>query len=756
MAPPSNDNASDHSRSHSQSQSHSQTPASKRRRIALACTTCRLRKSRCDGTRPTCSSCVSLGFDCHYEPGESTANVIVRKEYMSDMDTRLSNLEQLYQRLNYVLEGHVSACNAPGDAQYRLSNPSPRTEEQPNAILPRATCLEEPQVEDATANGMAMTFIEEHTSAFFGGSSNVNFTRLLLRAVNHIRSPVKLHGVTAASTCSQELDESNMSKASQSYANPLVPSPGVGPQAMTTLPSSQEMERMLDIYFDTGGHVFPFIHRESLMKTYLSCRENGWTKVRRTFLGTLNVIFATVANVDRDAVPSARERQEKANTYFRRATDLCGELSKQVISLEIVQYLVLVVIHCQGAQRSVQAWNVHALAVSSAMALGLHSTQARAGFDELEAEYGRRTWIVIYCMDKVLSVAFGRPAIVPDEYMVDRLSTSPKLALPSPDASGTDIDIPGAFLAVSFRLYQIMSGSLKQQYGGNIDNAEPDLDDMMSLQASGQFRKQLRVWAASLPPDLRLCETKSKMLQENSQLNRLRVILTMRYHNINILIHRPLLSSTIRHLFGGSGDQMSLGNPSYLVQLIMGEAHECIRSAQSTIELIHGIITANQSGNNNLGVGYYTLYYVFTASLVILGRILWSQHAQGATDETALEICKSLIEQVVTIFQKLDHDNSLVLSCSRYISKMLEVCTAEDTATATQHEGSDDPSSISSPRFNHQPTYASAPNQLETMMHLGFGDMEMLHMYSSEIYDPILFEGLDRASGESTSTRNIE
>nr|AMB48850.1 Zn(II)2Cys6 transcription factor [Fusarium camptoceras] len=675
---------------------------------------------------------------------------------MSDLDSRVSNLEQLYQRINYILEGHVSACNAPADAQYRPSNPFPPTEEQADDILPHATCLEEPQDEDATANGMAMTFIEEHTSAYFGGSSNVNFTRLLLRAVNHIRNPVRLQEVTAVSTCSHELDESNMTKASQSYANPVATSPGADPKAMTSLPSSQEMERMLDIYFNTGGHVFPFIHRESLMKTYLSCRDNGWTRVRRTFLGTLNVIFATVASVDRDAVPSARERQGKANTFFRRATDLCGELSKQVISLEIVQYLVLNVIHCQGAQRSVQAWNVHALAVSSAMALGLHSTQARAGFDELQAEYGRRTWIVIYCMDKVLSVAFGRPAIVPDEYMLDRLSTTPELALPSPDASGNDIDIAGAFLAVSFRLYQIMSGSLKQQYGGNIDNAEPDLDDMSSLQASGQFRKQLRTWAASLPPNLRLCETKSKMLQENSQLNRLRVILTMRYHNINILIHRPLLSSTIRHLFGGSGDEISVGNPSYLIQLTMGEAHECIRSAQSTIELIHGIITTNQSGNNNLGVGYYTLYYVFTASLVILGRILWSQHAQGANDETALEICKSLIEQVLTIFQKLDHDNSLVSSCSRYINKMLELCTAEDATTAAQHEGSDEPSSISSPRFNHQPTYASAPNPLETMMHLGLGDLEMFHMYSSEIYDPVLFESLDRPSDPPTGTRNIE
>lgn len=168
---------------------------------------------------------------------------------------------------------------------------------------------------------------------------------------------------------------------------------------------------------------------------------------------------------------------------------------------------------------------------------------------------------------------------------------------------------------------------------------------------------------------------------------------------------------------------------------------------------------------------------MFTASLVVLGRILWAQHAEGAAaDEPALVICESLIGQVETIFQRLDHDNSLVFSCARYINNMLEVCTAQstqyqspilcmrgqtltilaDTTVAVQNDGQDSSSSMSGPRFDHQARIASAPNPLETMMHLGIGDMEMFHLYSSEIYDPELFEGLDRSSAESATARNIE
>ncbi|RDW85828.1 hypothetical protein BP5796_04153 [Coleophoma crateriformis] len=44
-------------------------PPAKRRRINAACRTCRKRKTRCDGTRPICSTCVEGGHDClGYEP----------------------------------------------------------------------------------------------------------------------------------------------------------------------------------------------------------------------------------------------------------------------------------------------------------------------------------------------------------------------------------------------------------------------------------------------------------------------------------------------------------------------------------------------------------------------------------------------------------------------------------------------------------------------------------------------------------------
>lgn len=524
---------------------------------------------------------------------------------MSDLDQRVSNVEQVVQRLNYVLEGHLTACA--GDAQYRPSSHFPALASIRTSLAGGAAGLEEPQDEDATTNGMAMTFIEERTSAFFGGSSNIYFTRQLLRAINHTRYASRRGLSAAGGSRSNELDESNLAKASRSYVNPVPASPDTGHSSMTALPSTKEMESLLDMYFNTAGIVFPFIHEESFRKTYSDSKAAGFTRVRRTWLGSLNMIFAMACNFDRvTTTNSARLRQERASVFFKRAVDLCGELYKQVISLEIVHYLLLYVLFCQTSQRSIQAWNVHGLVVRSAMALGLHTSSTRNAGDEQQAECRRRTWLVIYCIDKVLSVAFGRPVSIPDEMIIERLPTT-ELALPSPDGSRSGGDVPGEFLNISFQLYKVMSGCLGKQYCGNNDSATQERDDMESLQASGEFRRALRVWSSSLPPYLRLAEPGADFLLVNTQVNRLRVILTLRYHNLNILIHRPLLGSTIQYLF--SSNPLTVGNPSYLIQLAMGEALECISSAQSTIEIVYNIINGDQSSANNLGIENFTLYY---------------------------------------------------------------------------------------------------------------------------------------------------
>ncbi|KAL4731015.1 Transcription factor FBD3 [Fusarium chlamydosporum] len=357
-----------------------------------------------------------------------------------------------------------------------------------------ATGLEEPHDEDANTNGMAMTFVEEKTSAFYGEASNINFTQLLVWAIASVygAASVAPSGPNQSSALKDgiitEMSQDQHDSLAGGWSTSLDSSP-------TALPSVEEMDNLLDIYFDTAGVVFPFICQETMRNTYNECRLNGFTRARRTWLGTLNMIFAFASSFDRgtSSSSSAKRRFERSNVFYKRATALCGELSKRVISLEIVHYLILVVLHCQGTQRSVQAWNNHGLVIRSAMALGLHSESSAASLEPIQQEYRRRTWIVIYCLDKVLSTAFGRPASIPDEQMTaftrhESVAGLSPLSLVDPR---TPVDLPGDFLSVSFKLYQIMSKSLKTQYEASLDYDDSDHDSMALLKASGELRKQL-------------------------------------------------------------------------------------------------------------------------------------------------------------------------------------------------------------------------------------------------------------------------
>ncbi len=90
----------------------------------------------------------------------------------------------------------------------------------------------------------------------------------------------------------------------------------------------------------------------------------------------------------------------------------------------VVQYLLLTGLYLQGTQRSVEAWTVHGLAVKAAFQLGLHSTAASSRFPPLDQEFRKRVWYGCVVLDRTLSMTFGRPAAIPDDYVRMQLPQS--------------------------------------------------------------------------------------------------------------------------------------------------------------------------------------------------------------------------------------------------------------------------------------------------------------------------------------------
>ncbi|KAJ3122931.1 hypothetical protein HK098_002337 [Nowakowskiella sp. JEL0407] len=76
----------------------------KKKRVALACNNCRLKKYKCNGIQPVCNSCAKQSLDCVWTP-KSTAPPTEKKKgprarYIASLKEKIKTLEELARNLN--------------------------------------------------------------------------------------------------------------------------------------------------------------------------------------------------------------------------------------------------------------------------------------------------------------------------------------------------------------------------------------------------------------------------------------------------------------------------------------------------------------------------------------------------------------------------------------------------------------------------------------------------------------------------------
>lgn len=579
--------------------SPAEEPANKRRRIALACNACRTRKSRCDGKRPNCGACVQSSLECVYEASESSTNVIVAKEYVADLETRLRKMERALQRHDDLLTGHLSSCG-------------PVTATVTSRASITATAIDEPNNLDSydddedfeETDGLAIRFVDEQDPVYFGESSTIRFVRVLtdsLSAIWNVSRPEN-PSTPAAATANGSNGAASSKKRPSMHEAQQQQTPRQSVAEASELPSGDDMEDMLRLFFNTTGVIFPVMHEPTFWMYYSKFKASGYTKIGRPWLGMLNMMFAMATNVG-----SAGERLDKSLVYYHRAVALCGSFSLKVVSIESVLYLLLQVLYLQGTPRSSQAWNIHGLLVRSALALGLHADRPYSNpkVNAIDREMRRRTWSTIYCLDKVLSGTFGRPCAVPNHYMttdchprdwsnIEHLKTTTK--------ETKSMQQRTEFMSVSLNLYVILGRCLAEQYDDNLGReAHDSVSDRQMIRKARNLSDALDAVRLALKPDMFLVRSGGKELKDRSDKTRMRILLTLRFHNLSIMIHRPLVCLVLQHLSKGRYLSKSVSD-------VLKEAQLGIESAEETIGIVHDALGASES-HGHLGVWFFTLHY---------------------------------------------------------------------------------------------------------------------------------------------------
>ncbi|KAF2154754.1 hypothetical protein K461DRAFT_101621 [Myriangium duriaei CBS 260.36] len=648
------------------------TPSAKRRRIALACSACRTRKSRCDGARPTCSNCTSQRLVCAYEATDHLTNDVVRKELVNGLEQRVKSLETLVQRHDQLLneigsaQDNSAVSSSLRDEQRRI--PSSASALPSHDIQCEATGLEDVNTE-GVVDGTAISFLDEQDSGYFGSSSNISFMR-------HISRNMPISGIVAATGQNQgrwENDIIHSSRRPHLNSDTILCTPDTA--SAYILPPPTQLESLLESYFQKTGVLFPFIHPTSFLQTYHDIRSNGFTRLRRTWLGLLNMVLAMAVSTDGTGKLSALERAAQSNIYYSRAVALCNTQILRGSNLEIVQYLLLMSQYLQGTQNSVQTWNIHGLAVKAAFSLGLHSEHANSRFPPIEQEVRKRTWFGCILLDRSLCLTFGRPSSIP-EHFIQVSPPIPWTNINNATANRHDKDdISTVFLTAAIDLSKILHSIIARLYNHNLgygltlEEAELNLRVFQLEQEMSEWQafqdSRLRIWSAVGMPDIAASKDRVAI--------RCRNVLTLRHLHLEILLHRPFMIKALDKQVNPASQRPL---PASVAHMANASIRKCVHSARTIISIVGAALCRSDAENDILGAWWFSLFYVFNAALTVFGGILIksvdNEDQTGPSLHERISQARGSLEEATRALRALDRENRTVQKCEEYLKALLQ------------------------------------------------------------------------------------
>lgn len=106
------------------------------------------------------------------------------------------------------------------------------------------------------------------------------------------------------------------------------------------LPPELKTRDIITRYFSNTGLLFPYLHEQAFLETYAQMKNDNFRRVRRTWLGLLNMVLALATSTTVQSNITAKRRVADSDVYYQRALQLCEKQLMRGTSLEIGTYLL--------------------------------------------------------------------------------------------------------------------------------------------------------------------------------------------------------------------------------------------------------------------------------------------------------------------------------------------------------------------------------------------------------------------------------
>lgn len=381
------------------------------------------------------------------------------------------------------------------------------------------------------------------------------------------------------------------------------------------LPPRSIADHLVDCYWIYVHSLYPFLHRPSFMEIY----DSLWDRLSpshphpsprkrppgRLFRCILNLVFAFGCQFSSSITPSRRE--SSSEVFLKRARELLHFDLLDTGTLELVQALAMMGQYLQSTKHPNRCWNVVGLAIRVAQGMGLHlesTSQNRPTV--LEREMYRRAWHHCIVLDRIVSMTFGRPSMIPTNTRVplplaidDECITTPEGALDLDPQQPLGVPSRMCFFTQTLKLYDVLGDILCVFYSSPTPRAPPFSDQARTeedYQSVLRFDRCLLNFQFELPDFLRfryICPETGEEIPRDPVLLRQANVLHSRYLNIRILLFRPVLIHLIQESQHPTpavamGYHHSKDAPITLLEasLAVKCSVQCVVAAQEAIKLI--------------------------------------------------------------------------------------------------------------------------------------------------------------------------
>lgn len=572
-------------------------PGSHADRIAQACDRCRSKKIRCDGKRPNCSQCATVGFEC--KTTDKLSRRAFPRGYTESLEDRVRQLESDNTKLQSLLdikdEQMEMLSKFEGSRRKSSTSPEPIVQKtvqpaKPPATTPTpapASSIQTPITPIATpAKSPALHEEEEEpyfvhqpntlasNGSYYGASTGHIFTHAFVEKLNLRQSPVAplvsklMESLETTDSSATKSEAKAPSKPSVSHSPPFesLPTPAsiaspVSPMprhfstppffSTFAVPNRMTTDKLTTSFFHEWNTMFAIVDQNAFLEQYQSvmnamstAETTGFYDIpglrnEETSIVLVLLVLTLGALVTKDKTPAAMAEAAKLAQDWKRTFSIQLQTKPSLATLQALLLAQLCSLHLGNVD---DVWHFRVMAINMCQRLGLQCTSQSIktadgkplSFYELEMR--RRLFWATYSLDCFASVTLGVPRLINDN------DVECALPLNIDDLEQHSNEKPAAEYGSAMACPLAVIGFSKC-LARILDTIYSSTTKSHPYKTLVMLEDQLESWRRDLSADLKFEFQNGAPVVALAPVHQKSPLLLMFYHLGRILIHMPAVTS---------------------------------------------------------------------------------------------------------------------------------------------------------------------------------------------------------------------